>query len=378
MPPELVRQYRIVQQQADPIRKSLDVRHGHDEARFPVLDILRRPAGIHADDRPRRGHRFEQHVARGFERRGQHEDIARSEVVRYRVTVHPAQKIGAIRDVQRLAELLQTPAFGAIATDDDAEVVRVAQARGGFEHEVDSLARDEPADGEEHRSFREVQLPLELLSILRRLEPRPIDPLFDDTRAVERRAQRDGTVAHEGTEIDRAVRTRQQAPDRAVVEWITAPPVIDPAVEQDVGATQARDERAIRRGGREHSAEAARPAEVAVDEVDPFLVDDLGGEALNRHRAVELTRVPHVRDRDRRPPLERESGGLRAVPQRARRGQRSELDRTDFRIALRPRREHEGVNAGGGERVNLLVDKRVGGKLPGTLGLRNEVEHSHW
>ena len=81
-------------------------------------------------------------------------------------------------------------AFGAIATNDDAEVVRVPQARGGFEHEVDSLARDEPADGEEHGSFREVQLPLELLSILRRLEPRPIDPLFDDTRTVEGRAQR--------------------------------------------------------------------------------------------------------------------------------------------------------------------------------------------
>ena len=114
------------------------------------------------------------------------------------------------------------------------------------------------------------------------------------------------------------------------MEWITAPPVPDLAVEQNVGATQARDERAIRRGGREHSAEAAWPTEVAVDEVDLFLVDDLGGEALNRHRAVELTRVPHVRDRDRRPPLERESGGLRAVPQRARRGQRSELDRTDL------------------------------------------------
>ena len=112
---------------------------------------------------------------------------------------------------------------------------------------------------------------------------------------------------------------------------------------------------------------------MTVDEVDLLLLNDLRSEPLDRQGAVELARVPHIGHGDGRSALERKRRGLRVVHQRSPCRQRSDFDRTDLRISRRPRRQHVGVNAGGGQAMNLLVDKRIGGELPGPLGLWNEV-----
>ena len=98
-----------------------------------------------------------------------------------------------------------------------------------------SLPRNQPANGQHHRSVGKIQLPLESLAVLRRLEPDPIHALVDDMRTIDGGAQRHATVAHEGAEVDGPIRCRQQASDGAIVVGIVAAAVVDVNVNQDVG-----------------------------------------------------------------------------------------------------------------------------------------------
>ena len=213
--------------------------------------------------------------------------------------------------------------------------------------------------------------------ILRGLEPGPIHALVDDLRAIDWCAERHATVAHEGAEVDRPIRRRQQSSDGAVVVGIVSAAVVDVSVHQDVGTAQAGDERSARRGPGKHPAEAAWPSKVTMDEVDLLLFDDLGSEPLDRQRAVELARVPGVGQRDCRSALERKRGCLRVVHQRLGWRQCPDFDRTVVRVSCRLRREHVGLHAGCGQGMDLFVEESVGGELPGPFGLRNEIEDSH-
>ena len=280
-------------------------------------------------------------------------------------------------NTQGLAEPLKPLALHSITADDDAEVVAGVQPGSGLEQVVHTLPRDEASDCQDHWPVGKVQPPFELQAVVRRRKPGQIDALLDYARAVDGCAQRHAAVTHEGTEIERAVRTRQQTPDGAVVIGCVPASVVHVSVDQDVGATQASNERPAGRRGGERTSETARPAEVTVDDVDLLRFDDLGSEPFNRHRAVELARVPDVGPRNRRGALERKSEGLGVVDERVGSRQRSEPHRARVIVSRRLRREHVGLHAGRRQADNLLVEKCIGGELPGPLGLWYEIEDFH-
>ena len=72
-------------------------------------------------------------------------------------------------------------------------------------------------------------------------------------------------------------------------------------------------------------------------------VDDFGGESLDGHGAVELTRVPYVGQRDCRSTLERKRRSVRAIDQRSRCRQRSNFHPADVAVPPRPCRQHVGA-----------------------------------